>query len=181
MSKPIWLLDFDGVINALSSKGDRSVWDRWNSTEITVPDDDTYQILWSDDVVELVAYAVDSGISVIWLTTWREHTKLISETLTGMPEALPWWDESTMEDAGHKLDPCKVLGQKWKVQVAQALLPNDANVLWTDDQLPYILNGTDRGWFARRSGITSYINPQPTIGLSKSQVREVREWIEENV
>lgn len=37
MSAPVWLLDFDGVVNAISKRGAKSVWDRWESARIPHP------------------------------------------------------------------------------------------------------------------------------------------------
>lgn len=179
MPTPIWLLDFDGVINALSKRGDRNVWDDWRSADIEVPDNGTYPLLWANEVVELVQEAVTNGVSVVWLTTWREHTKLLPKVIDGLPDGLPWWDEITIESFGYKLDPMRVLGQKWKAQVAQAMLSPDTPVLWTDDNLSHLLNGTDRGWFNRRPGGTTYVSPNPNIGLSQRNAREIREWMEE--
>ena len=183
MSAPVWLLDFDGVINALSKRGDRNVWDTWSSDRIADPhgSDVMYPILWSPSVVEVISEAVDRGVNVVWLTTWREHTALLPDVVKGLPRGLPWWDEDTLKDAGGKLDPMRVLNQAWKAEVARGLLDPDVPVLWTDDNLDWILRAQDRSWFLRRPGGTSFIAPNANIGLSRRNVREIIEWIDENI
>ena len=176
---PIWLLDFDGVINAISSRGGRMFWDTWNTARIPHPDDpeSSLPLLWSPDVVQVVADAVDAGVDVRWLTTWREHTRILPEVIPGLPVHLPWMDEDTLLAAGGKLDPMNQLGQRWKFDVASNLVPDGVPLLWTDDHLDYILAGSNRRWVTSRPGGTTLITPREQHGLYRKHVRAIREWI----
>lgn len=113
MVAPIWLLDFDGVVNALSRRGGRSYWRDWNSATVEHPDGERTRtgspvqlpLLWSQTVVDTIAGAADSGVAVRWLSTWREHTQQVPAVIAGLPE-LPWLDESILDAVGNgELDP----------------------------------------------------------------------------
>lgn len=174
---PLWLLDFDGVVNAISRRGDRNVWDDWEAAEVTVATGESFPLLWSPSVVGVINEAVDAGVEVVWLTTWRDETQLLPKVIDGLPD-LMWWDEEDLTRAGHGLDPLHTLNQRWKSQVARALVPDGAPLLWTDDNLDLgILRSDDRDWLRRRPGGSTVITPHETIGLSKKNIRDIREWI----
>lgn len=173
MSRPVWLLDFDGVINALSSRGGKSVWDTWRTARITDPENfvGSYPLLWSPAVVSTVALAVDCGVDVRWLTTWKQHTVLLPAVVEGLPNGLPW-----ISDDGIDIDSDKH-PQRWKPFAARAAVSDDAPLLWTDDCLDYILTTDDRSWLRTRRGGSTLIVPRGTIGLSQRNIREINEWI----
>lgn len=185
MTAPVWLLDFDGVVNAISKRGAKSVWDRWAFDRIPHPDpepgmkDATLPILWSPYVVDTINYAVERGVDVRWLTTWREHTRVLPDVIGNLP-VLPWMDEDMLAAAGGKVDVLNQLGQRWKLDVFLGLVPDDVPVLWTDDHLDAILyRATDKRRVTSRKGGTTLIAPRETIGLSQRQVREIREWVDD--
>lgn len=186
MAAPLWLLDFDGVVNAISKRGAKSVWDRWASDRIPHPDPDegmdgvTLPILWSPYVIDAINYAVDRGIDVRWLTTWREHTAILPDVIGDLP-VLPWMDEDTLSAAGGMVDVLNQLGQRWKLDVFLGVVPDDVPVLWTDDHLDAILyRAADKHLVTSRKGGTTLIAPRETIGLSQRQVREIREWVDDH-
>lgn len=186
MTSPVWLLDFDGVVNAISKRGAKSVWDRWASTRIPHPTPDpgmdgaTLPLLWSPYVVDTIAYAVSRGVDVRWLTTWREWTTLLPDAIGGLPAGLPWMDEDMLTAAGGKVDVLNQLGQRWKLDVFLGLIPDDVPVLWTDDHLDAILyRAADKRRVTSRKGGTTLVVPRETIGLAQRQVREIREWIDD--
>lgn len=186
MPAPVWLLDFDGVVNAISKRGAKSVWDRWAFARIAHPDPDegmegaTLPILWSPYVVDTIIYAVERGVDVRWLTTWREHTRVLPDVIGNLP-VIPWMDEDMLPAAGGKVDVLNQLGQRWKMDVFLGLVPDDVPVLWTDDHLDAILyRYIDKTRVTSRKGGTTLIAPRENIGLSQRQVREIREWVDEH-
>lgn len=187
MTTPIWLLDFDGVINALSKRGGRSFWpDEWRSATIDHPEGyrDRHgkpvklPLLWSKTVVETVAAAVDAGVEVRWLSTWREHTRLLPSILYGLPE-IPWFDENLLAaDASDGLDAReRMVSGPWKVVVAGAAVPDDAPLLWTEDALS--VDMLSERWRRTRTAPTTFLRPHPAQGLIPRDVRTIREWIAE--
>lgn len=183
--RPVWLLDFDGVINAISKKGCNAFWDDWNQVRIQNPSNpdnpkDTLPLLWSSTVARTVADAHAAGVRVIWLTTWREHTKVLPDIIPELPRDLPWWDEDVLLGSGGRLDPMNQLGQRWKFDVAHQLVPDGVPLLWTDDTLNFgILRLGNRRWTETREGGTTLINPVEAHGLYRKHIVAIREWIEE--
>lgn len=184
MSAPVWLLDFDGVINAISTKGDRSVHDDWRHGH-AYPDDGGdgktkgFPILWSPSVVDVIVDAVDRGVNVTWLTTWRKDTVLLPDVVNGLPRDLPWLDEDSVIAAAGRLDPMNVLGQRWKVQCAEACVDPHAPMLWTDDMHSMFLNTVTRDRIMRRPGGTTLVTPHETIGLSRKNLRVINAWLDD--
>lgn len=182
--RPLWLLDFDGVLNAISKRGMNTGWHTWNTASVKSPlpgeDNVHYPLLWASETVQAVADAHDAGVRVVWLTTWREHTALLPPLMNGLPSDLEFWDEDTVLAAGGKLDPMLQLNQQWKYDTARQLVPDGVPVLWTDDNLPYILRKGAR-WASSRPGGTTSIAPTQTLGLSKRQTFEVNEWVRDAV
>lgn len=181
--RPVWLLDFDGVLNAISRNGMKTGWHTWNkgSVKSPLPDEPNihYPLLWATETVKAVADAHAAGVRVVWLTTWREHTALLPPILTGLPEGLEVWDEDTLLAAGGKLNTLNQIGQKWKFDVAKHLVPDGVPLLWTDDNLPYILLGRDnRDWLPSRKGSVTTVVPTTTLGLSQNQTKSVYEWVD---
>lgn len=179
---PVWLLDFDGVVNAISSKGGKSVWPIWETARVPHPSypTKTLPLLWSPAVVDTIRHAVDAGVDVRWLTTWREHTKTLPEVIHGLPD-IPWLDESVLSDeVASTLDPDQRMASgMWKFEVARAYVPDDAPLLWTDDSY-WIMSWSKEvpAWVSKRGAPTELIQPTETLGLVQRQVRAIREWID---
>lgn len=180
----MWLLDFDGVINALSARGGRSYWDDWASATIDHPRGEVTRagtpvqvpLLWSNTVIAAVASAVQAGVDVRWLSTWREHTGLLSEVIPGLP-ALSYLDERVLgANVAAALDPSqRDYSGPWKARVAEAFVPEDAPLLWTDDARSVDL--ISQAWRGERRGPSVFIRPRPTSGLVQQQVRQIHDWI----
>ncbi|BBX82196.1 hypothetical protein [Mycolicibacterium aubagnense] len=180
----VWLLDFDGVINALSKRGGRSYWPEWSSATVAHPEGDLTSagdpvhlpLLWSPAVIAVIAEAARAGIDVRWLSTWREHTKRLPEIIPGLPD-LPWLDETILDTrASDDLDPRLAMESgPWKVLVARAFVPAGAALLWTEDSLTVDL--LSESWRRSRTAPTTLIRPRPATGLISREVNEIREWI----
>lgn len=181
--RAIWLLDFDGVVNALSARGGRSIWSDWHTAVVDHPEHELARdgavvrlpLLWSATVVATIADAAAAGIDVRWLSTWREHTAELPATIPGLP-ALPWLDERILPDTA-LVDPgARNYSGPWKVEVAKAFVPEEAPLLWTEDTLSVDL--LSETWRRRRPGPSTFIRPRPPTGLVQREIREIREWID---
>ncbi len=184
MVQPIWLLDFDGVVNALSRRGGRTYWSDWKSAAVDHPYGELtlsgqpvrLPLLWSQTVIDAIADAAAAGIDVQWLSTWREHTALLPALIAGLPE-LPWLDESILPSASvEDLDPGqRMYSGPWKVQVAKAYVRDDAPLLWTEDSLT--VDMLSENWRRSRSGSTEFVRPRPSSGLVCREVQGIAEWV----
>jgi len=177
----IWLLDFDGVINAISDRGGRTYWDDWHSTVVAHPlggvDRQGHPLrvplLWSQSVVDTVTEAVAAGVDVRWLSTWREYTAVLPAVIPGLPE-LPFLDESLVGLRGPAPGEHNYSGP-WKVDVAKAWVPDEVPLLWTEDSLG--INLLSEMWRSSRRGPTTFIQPRTVTGLVQREISEIREWI----
>lgn len=167
---PIWLLDFDGVINALSGRGGTSIWTDWANASVDHPGESQLRLplLWSATVIDTVAAAAAAGVDVRWLSTWREHTAVLPSVIPGLPE-LAYLDEDRLGL------PRLVDHTVWKIEAAKAFVPDDVPLLWTDDSASIEIHSA--GWRNNRSGPTAFIRPRPAAGLVKREISMIRDWI----
>lgn len=166
--QPIWLLDFDGVLNAVAPRGDTRVWETWH---VSLKGEDPESIpwyLWAPEATQVVAEAATAGVRVIWLTDWMEMTQKLHETIPNLPPCLEFLTNRIAGPSRH-----------WKVNAAMATVPDDAPLLWTDDHLHTRLlrEKLSKDWIANRAGDTTVISPNKRVGVTPRDVRTIREWI----
>lgn len=181
---PIWLLDFDGVVNALSKRGGRTYWPDWRSASLDHPHGERTRsgktvrlpLLWSQTVIDTITAAAAAGVDVRWLSTWREHTALLPDLIPGLP-ALPWLDEAILDNASADgLDPALTMySGPWKVEVAKAYVPDEAPLLWTEDSMSVDL--LSETWRRSRSSPTEFVRPRPSTGLVQKDVQAITQWV----
>lgn len=150
--RPIWLLDIDGVINAVMDPA-------------KIPDDhtrlvtDRYSIVYRQVVVDRIALLHKWGrVEVRWLTTWLDSAPELGDRI-GLPRF-------AVEGRGDWLreEP----GSWWKSVTAQRISEAnpDSPLIWTDDDLE---GAADRGeveWLADRTAPTLALSPNWRTGLS---------------
>lgn len=136
MRKPIWLLDFDGVINTLipvTAEVPRE-WQRSDWLSIGVNDNGNYcAVDAARPVLEFLRQVHESGQADIrWHTTWQDRIGAVAAKL-GLPdfpvEPAP---EYSYFDA-YYLDGCD--DAWWKLPAIERLADAGYRVLWTDDDL----------------------------------------------
>src|SRR5262245_30167423 len=84
ISKPIWLLDFDGVLNAISKRPPTHVWprDTWVVTEAKGREGVLWPILAAKPVLAFIREIHETGLAEIrWHSTWQQDTVNLSEAL----------------------------------------------------------------------------------------------------
>lgn len=166
--RPIWLLDFDGVINAVASSGDTRVWSEWKESMRGGDPDSIPWYLWAPEAVKVVGEAQSHGVRVIWLTDWMHMTGQIHEHI---PEIPPRMEFLTNRIPG----PSKY----WKVNAARSVVPDGVPLLWTDDHLKtrMLREKSTKAWVHERAGDTVLINPRKDCGITPRDVTTIREWV----
>jgi hypothetical protein len=163
---PVWLLDVDGVLNAVTSEPDLAVWADYRSGYATARGR-RWPITWSPTVVEAVRTAHRSGAAeVLWLTTWEEDANGDLADLLGLPR-LPLAgraDRTTDEPARGW----------WKLQVARRVHEQDPSrpLLWTDDDLAF---DTEAGTWISSRGLG--ISPRTSAGLDAADLDTIASFI----
>lgn len=141
------LLDFDGVINALSGSvcGDKNVWREWETATL-----DGISILYSPVIVRAIN-AISEQVEVKWLTTWCEESALFKGL--GFKE-FPFIDAPRTVTTAH-----------WKLDSALTVIGDFDTVVWCDDDP-----------FVERAGVdfaTEFVRPMSETGLCKKHVRRI--------
>lgn len=157
-SVPIWLLDVDGVLNAVCHPSrPPQTWDHWRSGT-AVAAGKRFAITFSPDLMAGIRELHESGVVEIrWLTTWAHDANRSLRELLELPE-FPVAGEPVYAGAWWKL-PCAV-------RAAEAERP----LIWTDDDLDAAV--TARRW-AADTGVLA-IAPHPAVGLIPADLDAIR-------
>lgn len=169
-TRPLWLLDFDGVVNVLAPRGDEKVWQDWNVRGTGSSHESIPWYLWSTSVASLVRKMSDSGVRVVWLTSW-EHAMLgISRVIPELPEGLEILTRA--DDVTRR--------SSWKAGAARSIVTSDVPVLWTDDDLHKILRPKADVEWAQTITLTR-IRPNRKTGVTPAQAEQIRAWARESL
>lgn len=165
LTVPIWLLDFDGVLNAFDPAapvlGD---WDDWKTFVAR-----GFRIRYSPKMTARILALHESGVvEVRWLTTWGRFANDELSPQLGLPE---------FTVAGEM--PFRERGGWWKLPIAQELFSQGHSLVWTDDD---IINSTPAVEWARQiagsrraSDLRAYAAPHGA--LSESDMDDIEQWL----
>jgi hypothetical protein len=183
--RPLWLLDVDGVLNAVAKRPDRGVWRDWRHGRATA-DGVEWPIWFSPTVTGTVARLHESGVvEVRWLTTWGVHANGELRELLGVPELEVAGEpphvtgDHGAESHGQAVareEPDDAKVSWWKLEAVQRTLIDEPErpVIWTDDDL-----GSERdavAWVERHVPRRLLLSPRPDVGLTPRQLRAIRSY-----
>ena len=168
--RPVWLLDVDGVLNAVTAEPDRSVWSQWRTGRATARRS-SWVITWAPGVVDRIDRLHRAGVvTVCWLTTWEDAANRSLGPLLGLPTLTV---AGRAAEVGDDAGPHGFLGLRaaardrwWKLAAARRFLdpqPHRA-LVWTDDDL--VWEPDAREWAERRPSPTLLIAPATGVGLT---------------
>lgn len=186
--RPLWLLDVDGVLNAVAKRPDRGVWRDWRQGTATA-DGVVWPIWFSPTVTGTVARLHESGVvEVRWLTTWGAQANGELRTLFGMPRLEVAGEpphvsgdhgagshgEAVAIEEVQEPDDGKV--SWWKLDAVRRVLTDEPSrpVIWTDDDL-----GGERdavAWVERNVPRRLLLSPRPNVGLTPRQLKAIRSY-----
>jgi len=186
--RPLWMLDVDGVLNAVARRPDRGVWRDWRHGRATA-DGVEWPIWFSPTVTGTVARLHESGVvEVRWLTTWGVHANGELRELLGVPE-LEVAGEPPHVSGDHgagshgeavaREEPEDGTAPWWKLEAVQRTLLDEPErpLIWTDDDL-----GGERdavSWVERHVPRRLLVSPRPDVGLTPRQLRAIRAYCED--
>lgn len=172
MAKPIWLLDLDGVINALGRVPATEAWplEEWVLEEVANKHGN-WPIRTARPVISFINYVHQTdGAEIRWHTTWQEEANKVS-TAIGLPEFpiqdAPEYDES----AWGYYDPAKW----WKLGAVERLLQQGYRVLWTDDDITYALDRPTRLRLQVQG--CRIISPASREGIIQRQINQITSYL----
>jgi hypothetical protein len=155
--KPLWLLDVDGVCNAVDPDHDGQP--GWRTERLG-----GFIIRWRPAVTEFIAWAHNSGrCEVRWLTTWESDADIILAGPLGLPRVGLAGKREHEAPRGW-----------WKFDLVRATVPDDRPLIWTDDDIASAAgeghNNSSlvpgfRKWLGERSGPKLLVSPDFRYGL----------------
>lgn len=163
VSKPIWLLDMDGVLNAHGEGW--PVLQEWNDWTLFTARG--FPIRYSPTMVARIRALHETGrVEVRWLTTWGHWANTDLPEL-GFPE---------FEVAAEP--PFRDHGGWWKFPVARDLFDQGHALIWTDDDLAFSSDALD--WlgdvaFSERRGDLWACAPRGAI--SEREMDDIEAWV----
>lgn len=178
--RPVWLLDIDGVVNALAPRvpPDRS--DRWSDgvwrehvvhTDVAGRGRVALSILVAEPVLRFVTAVHESGAAEIrWHSTWGDAAITALAPALGLPafelsEAPEWAAQAAMW---------------WKIPAARHVAESGRRLVWTDDQLALYrddpLCADELAALERWDGAL-LIAPQPRTGLVAADLDRIAAFL----
>lgn len=190
VTTPIWLLDVDGVINALPwyvSEGGRDIpepaWSDYTEVRASPGNDGShypqggYRITYSPTLVQRIVALHESGVvEVRWLTTWGSGANGELRRKLGIPqlEVSGEMDEATAFQG--KYDKYSW----WKLPCAQKVRAENPGrpIIWTDDDLYQRSTADATEWLHGETGILA-IAPDEAHGITPEELAMIESFISE--
>jgi HAD domain in Swiss Army Knife RNA repair proteins len=171
-AKPVWLLDVDGVVNALARGPVEGSWpaDMWLRRVVSADIPNTGRmvlpILAAQPVLDFVTRVVTAGAAdVVWHSTWRAAAVTDLAPVLGLPaipiSIAPEWTD-------------RPAGLWWKVPAAERVVASGRPLVWTDDDIAALPEQVAQ--LAHRSD-TLLVSPDPRTGLTPEHLNAIAEFI----
>jgi hypothetical protein len=174
MNRPVWLLDIDGVVNAMSKHPPIQIWPEKDWVEVTVSDntDTKYRMLAAQPVLDFISEVHRRRKAEIrWHSTWQGDSEKVGAALN-LPH---FWLQDAVAEFENQTD-FLLRGKWWKLPAAWRVVGKEQRpLLWTDDDIVDLTKKeTDALTVAGR---TLLVAPTSTYGLSKRQLGRIAEFL----
>lgn len=174
MPKPIWLLDVDGVLNAVSADPDRNIWPDFKRVDVW-GGNRSWRIWFSPTVIDFINGVIETDtVDVMWLTTWGGHANQDLREQLGLP-FLP-----LAGDQGYPTDGW------WKLPIARQIYREARRVgrpvIWTDDDIPYDAAATNwlQSVLQKEPDSILAVGPRTSDALTPRHLRKIREFVDKH-
>jgi hypothetical protein len=168
--EPVWLLDIDGVINALDHLGPPNR-DWPASSWRLVEAESAHQIRWpivaAQPVLDFIELVHATGRAEIrWHTSWQEFAVNVSRSL-GLPEF-------PLQPAPEFDEPVSLTW--WKLPAAQRVLAEGRSLIWTDDDFRQELTRIERRRL-KACGRALLLCPNTMTGLRQRHLKRIEDFL----
>ena len=161
---PLWLLDVDGVINAVCG----SVPPGYQRQHVN-----GYQITWHTEVIARMRQLHETrAVEIRWLTTWCEDAATKIAPALGLP--LDCVVEGSADHKASRGDGW------WKAPAAKRLSDAEPHraLIWTDDDLDYAERNGEVDWLRERTGPTFAYAPDTRQGITPKVLARIEAFAE---
>lgn len=169
---PVWLLDIDGVVNALARGPVQHSWPAsdWvqHVVRATIPGSGrmVLPIFAARPVLDFVTRVQTSGAAeVVWHSTWREAAVTDLAPVLGLP-SIPVSDAPEWTARPGEL--------WWKLPAAQRVVESGRRLVWTDDDIPVV---PDQVADLVAHDDTLLIGPDPKTGLTPDHLAAIADFL----
>lgn len=172
------LLDVDGVLNAISSRGDGSAWRDWKTGSADTPSG-TWPILYSPTVVAAIREWHERALAEIrWLADWGDLANGDLRALLSLPE-FPVVPAAATPPPDRPWRQTDQRAPWWKFDAVKALIAEEPGrpLLWVDDDLRF-----DRAvakWMQENT-TSLLVTPHTHLGLTPKHLRVMEQWLQEH-
>jgi hypothetical protein len=168
--KPVWLLDIDGVINALESPGPPlHAWPAgcWRTVQAESAHQLSWPIVAAQPVLDFIWMVHTKGLAEIrWHTSWQEFANNVSRELD-LPE-LP------LQPAPEFDEPISLTW--WKLPAARRVLSEGRRLIWTDDDVGSELSRVERREL-KATGRALLLCPDTKTGLRHRHLKRIESFL----
>jgi hypothetical protein len=160
MSKPLWLLDVDGVINV-----SRPGWGAAPRSGNAYSGGAHYRMRWAPALIDRIRALCRQGtVEIVWCSTWCSEADQI-ERLFGLPRLGRCWDGEVTATAAGAV----------KLEAARQVLKDGRRLIWTDDaEVP--TSGAVHEELTE-AGRALLIRPSASRGLQPGELDEIEDFI----
>jgi hypothetical protein len=175
MKRPVWLLDIDGVINALANEYPTQIWPQgqWVTVHMDFGSEGTVRVDAAEPVLEFIRKVhAKRAAEIRWHTTWQKEALRLAEALD-LPEL---WVQEAAYEFDNREDYLR-RDKWWKYPAAWRVVGQEKRPLvWTDDDIVDLVQ-RDVNSLAS-AGQTLLIAPTSTYGLTKQQLGRIAEFLD---
>lgn len=172
----IWLLDVDGVLNAVPAGSCNDAgWGMW----VSFISDNGFKITYSPELIMNIQALIDDGlVDIHWLTTWCELANTMIAPQMGLPKlevAITEWDRRKLPTWDHDART----RWWWKLIVAKRVAHDfpDRRILWTDDDIDMFMKAGVSEFKEEMGDRLLAITPVTDFGITADQMREIVKWV----
>lgn len=175
MGKPVWFLDVDGVINAVS-KIENIHYSQFPTWEEKIVNG--YKIRYSPEVVDFIN-KMSERVEVRWLTTWRDKAVDMLAPALGI-NVFPFDNADGRWSPYGNFNGQNYLPENrwWKLNVVLNHIENGGeNFIWSDDDLyPQVRNYVRKT--ADAEGMESlFVTPEIKYGLTPQNLERIENFV----
>lgn len=177
MTKPVWLLDIDGVVNAVGEPVDGDGWGGWEYGK-AIAGGQEWPLRWAPELVAHINDIHGSGLAEVrWHTTWQADAANFAAAVGlddfEIAEAPEFYDRGYAARCIMNNRP-----QWWKLPAAERVLFDEKRpLLWTDDDIFSEIGDSDELEALGVSPDFYAVVPNQSVGLTSSAVAQIRQWL----
>lgn len=163
-SKPVWLLDVDGVVNCWPAPSFLQLVQSQDWDDAVVRG---HKIWWSRALVSFIN-EVASAVQPVWLTTWGRGAADLLAPRLGLP------DFPVIEDQTGDTDPNLQWWKLQRVEELRAWLGPDRSMVWTDDHAHDGIRAECKSALGENSLL---LQPESNPGLTPLHCAAIKEFV----